>query len=374
MTKDRVTGYSSKSVGSSEPWVVFISVILSVSALLLAQSVATAGGRDARRKPIAAAERVKVSFNGRHLRKRPYRFFSPSSVWNKSLPRDAPVDRRSAAMVASFDQEIAGPLGVNTTNYSVPIYTVPADQPSTKVTLMDPWRAPGGSALQSAWDAVPLPPNAQPAAGTDKQLVVWQPSTDRLWEFWVLNKSSTGWQAWWGGAIKNASSDPGSYGSGAWPGATRLWGATASSLSILGGLITLEDLDRGQINHALAMAIPDPRAGIYVAPAKRTDGRSTDPLSLPEGARLRLDPKLDLASLHLPRLTMMIAQAAQRYGIIIRDTAGDVTFYAQDPTPTGTEPFGGTDGYFEGTSAGRLLASFPWNRLQVLKMKQHQTQ
>ena len=146
--------------------------------------------------------------------------------------------------------------------------------------------------------------------------------------------------------------------------------SSASSLSIVGGLITLEDLERGQINHALAMAIPDPRAGVYASPAQRTDGKSTNPLSLPEGAHLRLAPSR-FAALHLPRLTLMIAEAAQRYGIFVRDRLAHVTFYGQDPPPTGTEPVRRPHGYFEGKSSNQLLASFPWSHLQLLKMELH---
>jgi hypothetical protein len=295
-------------------------------------------------------------------------------VWNKSLPADAPLDPNSAKVVGAFTEEVGteeragkGP-NVNTTHWSVPIYTVPPDQPTVKVTLEDASRAP---ALQKAWDAVPLPPDAQPAAGTDKHLVVWQPSTDRLWEFWHLAQDSTGWQAAWGGAIKSASSSPGVYGPKAWPGATPSWGASATSLSIAGGLITLEDLELGDINHALAMAIPDPRGGVYASPAQRADGGSGDPLSLPEGAHLRLNPNLDLAALHLPRLTLLMAKAAQRYGIVVRDAAANVAFYAQDPVPTGTEPYTATSSYYEGKSPQQLLASFPWSDLQLLKMKLH---
>ena len=140
-------------------------------------------------------------------------------------------------------------------------------------------------------------------------------------------------------------------------------------MSIAGGLITLEDLELGQINHALAMAVPNVRAGLYASPAQRTDGTSADPLSLPEGAHLRLDPNLDLASLHLPPLTLELAEAAQRYGIFVRDRSENVAFYAQDPIPTGTEPYTGANGYFEGKSPSRLLASFPWSHLQLLKME-----
>jgi hypothetical protein len=305
----------------------------------------------------------------------PFRFFSPTSVWNAPLPADAPLDPSSAGVVGAFDEEIAaeeaakkGAATINTTKWSVPVYTVPADQPTVEVALEN---ASAHPTLQAAWDAVPLPADALPAAGTDKHLVVSQPSTDRLWEFWHLEQTSAGWQAGWGGAIEKASSDSGAYGSEAWPGAKTNWGASASSLSIAGGLITLEDLELGQINHALAMALPDVRAGVYASPAQRTDGGDTESVSLPEGAHLRLDPNLDLASLHLPPLTLMLAEAAQRYGIIVRDKAADVAFYAQDPTPTGTDPYSGSHGYFEGKSLGQLLESFPWSHLQLLKMELH---
>jgi hypothetical protein len=119
--------------------------------------------------------------------------------------------------------------------------------------------------------------------------------------------------------MEKASSDSEVYGPEAWSGATKWWGASATSLSIAGGLITLEDLEKGQINHALAMAIPSPRAELYASPAQRTDGWVTAPDSIPEGAHLRLDPNLDLASLKLPRFTLMMAEAAQKYGIFIRE-------------------------------------------------------
>ncbi len=304
----------------------------------------------------------------------PFRFFSPTSFWNQPLPTDAPLDPSSAAEVSALDEEInkqeeaSKYMAINTTKWSVPIYTVPANQPTIKVTLENASSRP---TLQSAWEAVPLPPNAQPAAGSDEQLVVWQPSTDRLWEFWGLEDKEGGWHASWGGAMQNASSDSGAYGPEAWPGAKPSWGASASSLSIAGGLITLEDLEMGQINHALAIAIPNPRAGVYASPAQRTDGASEEPLSLPEGAHLRLDPNLELAALHLPPFTLMLAEAAQRYGIVVRDRAANLALYAQDPTPTGANPYTGTRGYFEGKSPSQLLKSFPWSHLQLLKMELH---
>jgi hypothetical protein len=304
----------------------------------------------------------------------PFRFFSPEGLWNKPLAAKATLDPGSAAFVQALEAEVAAELPsgrgpwINTTSYSVPIYTVAAGQPTVRVQLVSSRPERG---LQLALDAVPLPPTALPARGTDAELVLWQPSKNRLWEFWRLAHTAAGWQASWGGAMRHVSSNPGVYGLKAWPESKPWWGAAATSLSLAGGLITLEDLRFGQIRHALAMALPEVRTGVYSSPAQRGDGTSANPLSLPEGARLRLNPKLDLASLHLPPLTMMIAEAAQRYGILVRDKGGNVQFFAQDPTPTGSDPYKAAGGYFGGLRPSQLLASFPWSQLQVLKLSLH---
>jgi hypothetical protein len=298
------------------------------------------------------------------------RFFDSASFWNTPVPSSAAVRLDSAAIVQALVETVeaeqaakTGPA-INTTNYSVPFYPVHADQPTVEVQLDSPYKAAG---LREAFKAVPLPGDAQPAAGNDCHLVVWQPSTDRLWEFWHLEKNSTGWHAGWGGAIENVSTNYGSYGPEAWLGATNMWGASASSLSIAGGVITLRDLESGKIDHALTMSVPEVRAGIFYFPAQRTDGESANPLSLPEGAHLRLDPSLNLAALHLPPLTLAMAEAAQKYGIFIRDIAGNVAFNAQDPVTLDENPYLGPGGYFEGSYPRRLLSSFPWARLELLE-------
>jgi hypothetical protein len=303
----------------------------------------------------------------------PFTFFSPSSFWNAALASNAALDPSSTQLVSAFAREVqseeqvkSGPW-INTTHASVPVYTVPASQPMVPVKLVNATDEP----LSEAWSEVPLPANAEPATGSDKDLVVWQPSSGRLWEFWRLEHGGGGWSASWGGAIRDVSSNPGVYGPEAWPGAKDGWGVSATSMSIAGGLITLEDLEAGHIDHALAIAIPNTRLGVYASPARRTDGKSTEATSIPEGAHLRLEPGLDLASLHLPKLTLMMAEAAQRYGIVVRDTAPNISFYAQDPIPTGTEPYKGAGGYFEGKEPDELLASFPWSHLQLLKMSLH---
>lgn len=300
-----------------------------------------------------------------------FRFFSPHSFWNAPIagagavdPASAPIVKALANVVANEQEQEIGPW-INTTSYNVPVYRVPRDEPTTQVHLASRYAEP---ALRQAWKAVPLPTGAEPAPGNDAHLVVWQPGTDRMWEFWHLRKSAAGWEAGWGGAMENVSTNPGVYTPVAWPGATSFWGASASSLPLAGGLITLEDLSQGWINHALAISVPEVRANVYARPARRTDGSSSDPLTLPEGAHLRLPPNLDLASLHLPPMTLMLAEAAQRYGIFVRDGAKTVAFYAQAPKTPDHNPYAGPGGYFENKPAREVLAPFPWDRLELLKM------
>ena len=68
---------------------------------------------------------------------------------------------------------------------------------------------------------------------------------------------------------------------------------------------------------------------------------------MPEGAHLRLNPRLNIAAMHLPKIVEMIALAAQRYGIIVRDQShADIGFFAEDPTQYGAKPYTASDPYY----------------------------
>jgi hypothetical protein len=306
----------------------------------------------------------------------PLRLFSPTSVWNRPLAANAPVDPSSATLVRALAAEAAreatvgnGPW-ISTSSYSTPIYVVDAQQPPILVALDNPtasWRV----GLQAAFEAVPIPADARPAVGTDSQLTIYQPSSDRLWEFWRARKLADGWHAAWGGAIDHVSQSPGYYTTASWPGSAPNWGASASSLPLVAGTMTIGDLQSGSIDHALAMEVPFPRAGVYALPAQRTDGLGA-PTTLPEGAHLRLDPNLDVRALHLPHLTEMMALAAQRYGMIVRDQSHHVIgFYGEDPSPVGSDPYHGASGFYGGKWPAELLKRFPWSSLRVLRMDLH---
>jgi hypothetical protein len=70
----------------------------------------------------------------------------------------------------------------------------------------------------------------------------------------------------------------------------------------------------------------------------------------------------------MSRLVRMIAVAAQRYGIIVRDQAGAVTFYGEDTDAEGRpNPYYGPGGYFQGQYVSALLQAFPWSHLQAMR-------
>jgi len=301
--------------------------------------------------------------------------FAADSVWNACLPADTPTDSGSKDMVEALVQEVdrEGEAGtgphVQTDSYSTPLYVVRAHQRGVRVALDDPhasWRR----GLQRVFRKVPIPRHARPAAGSDAHMTVWQPSRDRLWEFWQARKERDGWHASWGGAIKRVSESPGYFDRSSWPHLSRTsWGATATSLPVVAGTMLVSELRAGEIKHALAMSLPAPRADWFAWPAQRTDG--TGPASaIPEGARLRLDPDLDLDDLHLPRMTLIMARATQRYGMIVRDqTHAAIGFYAQDPVKSKRDPYSGPNGLFGGQSPTQFLARFPWESLEVVRMK-----
>jgi hypothetical protein len=290
--------------------------------------------------------------------------FAPTSVWNTPIPANAPLDPNSATYVSELDGQVAqyGPW-FNTSQYSVPLYTVGRQQATTRVSL-DP-AAGNQPDLQRAWSAVPLPGDARPAGGSDGSLVVWQPSTNKMWEFWQLHHGAGGWSARWGGYMPSVSKNPGYY-----VGHSD-WGSSATSLPAAAGLVRISELRSGHIDHALALALAQTSSQVYSWPAERTDGNDASPQAIPEGTRFRLDPSLNIAKLHLPRFTRMLAYAAQRYGLIVHDRATLVVMSGEDPTQYATNPYLGRKGFFGGMTVTALMKTFPWSHLQALRTSLH---
>src|SRR4051794_18802450 len=277
--------------------------------------------------------------------------FGPASFFNRALG-DRAATVRTSPLVAELRRQVrATGTWMNTTRYSVPVYRVRARQRAVKVRLdtADP-------ALQAAFDAVPLPAGAAPAAGRDASLVVWQRATDTVWELWRARRRADGWHAAWGGRIAGAST-----ASGIHPAP---YGVTASGLSLLGGMIRPGELRRGRIDHVVGIAVPRVAAGVFAFPADRTDGRVSG-AGIPLGTRFRLPPRLDVARLRLSPAATAIARAAQRYGIVVQDTGGCVAFYGEAPHGR-RDPWPRLLGH---QMPRRALAGFPWRSLEVVRSR-----
>lgn len=292
--------------------------------------------------------------------------FSSNSFWYTAIPADAPLHTNSANFVKEFLRQkkaYYGTVTLNTTAYASPVYVVGPDVPTVRVTQ---WNCHGymDKLFEKEWAAVPIPAYAQQADGTDGEMTIWQPSTDRMWEFWQARKTNGEWQACWGGGMEHVSRN-----NGIWP---NNHGTTATSLPFIGGQIGVEELRRGEIDHALGISLVDQETWqIRSWPATRSDGWNPkhEPNRIPEGLRFRLDPTVDVDSLKLGRAGKIIAKAAQKYGFVIWDKAGAISLRAENPksyTLRGQpDPF---PELFEKKANYAVLEGVPWDRLQFLPM------
>lgn len=292
--------------------------------------------------------------------------FAPGSFWYAPLSAQAALRPDSAQLAAELLRQIkahGGTVHVNVDAYSSPVYLAPPAAPAVPVRVWDcQHRGSTDAMLQAQWKAVPLPAYADPAAGSDGELTVYQASTDRLWEFWQMRRIDGEWQACWGGRMDQVSRS-----AGIWP---RPWGATATGLPFIGGQVTAEELARGEIRHVIGLALVElERSGVFAWPANRSDGRNPEgrPHRIPAGARLRLDPALDIDALALCPAARTLAKAAQKYGFVVWDTAGVVSVRMQNSksytAPGRPNPY---PALFCGLPDHALLARFPWESVQFL--------
>lgn len=292
--------------------------------------------------------------------------FAPDSFWYKPIPRDTPLDPNSANYVQDFLRQLHayyGTVGINTTSYSSPVYIAGPGAPLQPVTQWDchkPSYVDRG--LNQQWAAVPVPQDAQPANGTDEEMTIYQPSTDRMWEFWEMRQVGGAWQACWGGGMQNVSQNPGIW--------APHYGASATGLPYSAGQVTIAELREGAIHHVMGIALVDAQWGSVLSwPANRSDGYNPKNATnrIPEGTRFRLDPSINVDALPLHPVAKIVAKAAQTYGFVVWDKAGSISLRFENPKPlmqSGQDnPY---TAIWNGTPSYKILAGVPWDRLQFL--------
>lgn len=299
--------------------------------------------------------------------------FSPTGWRNAPLAPTAPVATNSSQLVGDILRQIAenpqrtprkpGVWMSATHDYGTPIYTVPRDQPTVRVKHP----AADNPSFQAQIEEVPLPPDAQPQSGTDGNLVVWQPSTDTMWDFWQLRKNALGeWEAAYGGRMQNVSQHEGQWEDP--PLGPGKYGASATSIALLAGAPRIEEMKRGVIDHAVDFAIRGAQGyDGWCWPARRTDPqhvrRTTD--AIPAGTRFRFPANLDLSQYNLTPFGLMWARAIQKYGMVLRDSGDGFGFWGEDWTPTGVDPYPAL-WQNQWPDEGGVFQNIPWDKLQAL--------
>ncbi|HKQ71335.1 MAG TPA: hypothetical protein VJT73_18455 [Polyangiaceae bacterium] len=263
---------------------------------------------------------------------RAWRPFGDDSPWNTRVAVSPALAPDSAALIADFATSSAWPyVSINIENYSIPVYWVDATTPVANVqaTLLAGQGFVGGRA------SVPIPENALAALGTDRHLCVIDRRTNQEWGFWDIHKTGVG--AW--SCRVGASADLG--GTGVRPlkdvavPKTLAHGARACGFPLAAGLITVEEMRAGRIDHVLAFAYPHIRSHWYTYPASTaqvTTDQALPTRGIPCGGRIQLDPTLNLESLGLSRSGLVIARALQEYGALVGDFSGAMSLYA-DASP-----------------------------------------
>jgi hypothetical protein len=302
------------------------------------------------------------------------RIFAGTAFWYQDVS-GAPLATDSAQCAADAVRQMKQYYGsatqtnviINTTAYAAPVYTVAAGVALINVGYNNTDGTSFDTGLQTQFTGVPIPTYAVPADGSDMEMVVYQPSSDTMWEFWLTVKTGAAYAARWGGRLQNCSTSSGIF----LPPGT--YGTTATGLPFMGGQITIAEMTAAAggnidaIGHCLGIAFPEVMSGHYW-PAQRDDGGYNPGGSpLKEGRRLRIDPGLNVAALPVNNIVKAVARAGQRYGFVIWDKSGSVGMRAENPKAVTAQ--GGTDPYpaLFGTSANwNILNQMPWTSLQAL--------
>jgi hypothetical protein len=242
---------------------------------------------------------------------------------------------------------------------SVPVYYADADMRRTSVPITTAGYGARGV------NQVPVPAYLEPDSATDGHTVIVDRERGIEYDFWQLRRERGRWVASAIALLDYRNS----------PVHQDRFSANASGFPLGAGLVWPDDLlsdTPGAIDHALVFGYPLTRLDAFVSPATRSDGWRTDPDALPMGARIRLDPALDLGALD-PPLTqpeLRIAEALQTYGAFLYDTGTPgsiIELNAVNPRSFSSDPYIAIDGY--NAEGGFLdVGNIPVDRFQVMEL------
>jgi hypothetical protein len=275
--------------------------------------------------------------------------FSSTSFWNVPIAASAATSSQNAGLLSYFVAHATNP------SLSIGDWSVPVAQAHPSDTVF------GVPCLVyvctlGAFGPFAIPVTAVPAASSDGHLAVYDPASGREWDMWQAKSTGSSWSASAGSAVSMT-------GTGVAPGNTGA--GDAANFPLLGGLVRPEEIAQGHINHALVFGIQGIGVGSPVCPASHNAATSTDPNALREGMQLQLDPTIDVNSLPIPSYAKIMARAMQVYGMYVRDNAGSLGVYGENPVGRGYNPWPAV----LGTSASNTypsLAGIPWSKFRIV--------
>lgn len=281
----------------------------------------------------------------------PLPLFSINSPWNQPIAPDATVDTNADEMMALFMNDIekdGGGATLTVREWSVTVYVADENTPRVEVELTARW-----SDYEAMLD-VPIPEWAIPDPEDDGEMTIIDLSTGYMYDLWQVGRNDDGnWTASWANRIPLDSD-------GIYPHGMSTRGAGFAQLA---GMIWPEEFEQG-INHALVVSLPHTANGGPVWPATESDGWSPAAGAIPEGARLQLDPTLDLDQYDMEPYERPIAEALQRYGAYVGDSTHiGVEFEVINPIGFPEDPYP-VDWF---TERYVILDGIPWEHMRVLE-------
>lgn len=241
--------------------------------------------------------------------------FPPDNIWNTPIDR-LPVDPRSAQYVASIGAGTSLRADFGSGLYEgapigIPYVVVPFRQPQVAIRFA-PFQGEAAIPEESDPGPYPIPGNAPVEGGLratgDRHVIVVQEGSCTLFELYKAVPNADG--SW--NAVSAARFDLTGH-------ELRIDGRTsadAAGLPIFPGLVRREEVEAGEIRHALRFTAERTRRA-YVWPARHFASRLDDPALPPLGQRFRLRASFDIRGFS-PR-NQVILRALQRYGMILAD-------------------------------------------------------
>jgi hypothetical protein len=246
--------------------------------------------------------------------------FPASDEFNRVVS-GAQLDPRSDQIIARINaagDDLLHPDFGSNPAYGIPFVVVPADQPRVGISF----DAYGDESDKGPY---PVPPGAPVEGGRrgdgDRHVITVQRPAQpgggcKLYELYrAFDRGGAGgaWTADSGSIFDLASPLAGQRPDG-WTS------ADAAGLPIYPGLVTYEEVQSGEIDHAIRVTFEESRRG-YISPATHYASDSCDPDRPPMGLRLRLREGYDMSGFSGD--ARVIATALKRYGVINADNGSN---------------------------------------------------